>query len=88
VNVCRNGFSQLVGMENSKSNKCLKNIGAGEALRFKFYDRFFVFVSKAYRNGQFLCWTFYWTRFIGADEGFKRFPAADEVAAFVLFHYC
>jgi hypothetical protein len=28
------------------------------------------------------------THFIGADEGFKRFTAADETAAFVLFRYC
>jgi hypothetical protein len=66
--------------------------GAGEALRLEIFNRFFVFVSKAYRNDQFLgwtfCWTFYWTRFIGADEGFKRFTAADETAAFVLFRYC
>ena len=26
MNVCRNGFCQLVGMENSKSNKCLKTL--------------------------------------------------------------
>jgi hypothetical protein len=52
--------------------------GAGEALRFKFSGRFFVFVSKTYRNGQFLCWTFcwtfYWTGFIGLDEGSSLRP--------------